>query len=233
MHTDQPLDVTLIPPPTSHPLNSFCINTSHSHISADAGVHSLPGSDASFFFCFFFLGVVRGRLRRWRRGWAASLFFFWKCGFLIRRHILWSWKTARSVTHFIWMPSDVATALVLHTVWRFCYRRFIFMFRVILFFSIIQWWWWQLFSGRKGKLVPIWVVNLLVFLTISQKKSVKTRGLCQTCGGGWHLDPRSVAVSGCQSVAVMAHLRCCAPIDQVQVIRQSPWGGGIPRGVIE
>ena len=56
MHTDQPLDVTLIQPSTppdthtSHPLNSFCISTSHSHISADAEVHSLPGSDTSSFF---------------------------------------------------------------------------------------------------------------------------------------------------------------------------------------
>ena len=159
-------------------------------------------------------------------------FFFWKCGFLIRRHILWSWKTARSVTHFIWMRSDVATALVPHTVWRFCYRRFIFMFRVIHFFSIIQWWWWwwwwwKLFSGRKGKPALIWVVNLLVFLTISQKKKSQSKHVdsVKLVGGGWHLDPHSVAVSGCQSGAVMARLSSCAPIDQVQVTRQLSWGG--------
>lgn len=48
--------------------------------------------------------------------------------FLIQCHILWSWKTAPSVTHFIWMCSDVAPALVCMALH---YRRFVSASRVI------------------------------------------------------------------------------------------------------
>ena len=146
MHTDQPLDVTLIQPSTppdthtSHPLNSFCISTSHSHISADAEVHSLPGSDTSSFFRGGLWGDGRGAGSDGGGGDGGGgggglPFFFLK---------VWVFD---SVPHSLKLKnSPISNSFHMDALWCgnclssphsvvlfFCYRRFIFMCRVILF----------------------------------------------------------------------------------------------------